>query len=234
MISCLLRGWGRLFTVHVLPPLCSGEVEYWAQRSERPPAPVLQGFQGAVHYAELETTMQGVHNSSACIAAAACLPLGSHSVWCAARAHTGAQLHVAACLASVQRPCRQALCDQLGSALIPLWSARMASQRARTVLRCVETNHQLKTDAMPALCVYQFLCWLVVCRAALPPLPPPGGAGAAGSGKPQRPLPITLVVASIDGGGLFHDAIVVRTFSTAYAVPWHVLACYRAFDPTWS
>ena len=54
-----------------------------AQRSVRPPAPVLQGFQGAVHYAELQTTMQGAHNSSACIAAGACLPLGSHSVWCA-------------------------------------------------------------------------------------------------------------------------------------------------------
>jgi nicastrin len=44
---------------------------------------VLQGFQGAVHYAELQTTMQAAHNSSACIAAGACLPLGSHSVWCA-------------------------------------------------------------------------------------------------------------------------------------------------------
>jgi hypothetical protein len=44
---------------------------------------VLQGFRGAVHYAELETTMQAAHNSSACITAGACLPLGSHSVWCA-------------------------------------------------------------------------------------------------------------------------------------------------------
>lgn len=69
--------------MHVLVPLGSGEGECRAQRSVRPPAPVLQGFQGVVHYAELEATMQAAHNSSACIAAAACLPLGSHSVWCA-------------------------------------------------------------------------------------------------------------------------------------------------------
>jgi hypothetical protein len=58
---------------------------------------------------------------------------------------------------------------------------------------------------------------LAPCRAALPPLPPPGGVGAAGSGKQQHPLPITLVVASVDSGGLFHDAIVVRVCSAVYA-----------------
>lgn len=47
-------------------------------------AQLLQGFSGAVHYAELQTTMQAAHNSSACIADSSCLPLGGHSVWCVA------------------------------------------------------------------------------------------------------------------------------------------------------
>ena len=64
-----------------------------------------------------------------------------------------------------------------------------------------------------------------LCRAALPPLPPPAGAGTAGSRKQQRPLPITLVVASVDGSGLFHDSIVVtinflRRHTQCCAVCW--------------
>lgn len=44
----------------------------------------------------------------------------------------------------------------------------------------------------------------------------------------QQPLPITLVVASVDGGGLFHDAIVVGIYCPAYAVLCHVLLFHRA------
>ncbi len=86
----------------------------------------MQGIAGAVHQGELKVEMSARHNSSACVAAGACLPLGGHSVW-----------------------------------------------------------------------------------AALPPLPP---AGAKGAGEPQEALPVTLVVASIDAGGLFHDSVVVSLY----------------------
>ena len=40
-----------------------------------------QGFRGAVHYAELRSEMTAQQDSDACLEAAACLPLGGHSVW---------------------------------------------------------------------------------------------------------------------------------------------------------
>ena len=43
----------------------------------------MQGFTGALQTALLDTTMAGKHNSTACLAAGACDPLGGHSVWAA-------------------------------------------------------------------------------------------------------------------------------------------------------
>lgn len=94
------------------------------------PTVQLQGIAGAVHQGELKCEMSARHNSSACVAAGACLPLGGHSVW-----------------------------------------------------------------------------------AALPPLPPLPQAGAEGTGEPQEALPVTLVVASIDASGLFHDSVMVSLYS---------------------
>ena len=48
-----------------------------------PLATLLQGYKGALHAAKLDSDMAGKHNSSSCIAARTCQPLGSHSVWAA-------------------------------------------------------------------------------------------------------------------------------------------------------
>jgi hypothetical protein len=40
----------------------------------------LQGWEGAIHFAELQSKMLADDNSHACLTAGTCLPLGSHSV----------------------------------------------------------------------------------------------------------------------------------------------------------
>lgn len=135
---------------------------------------LLQGFEGAVQYAELQATMHGARNSSACIAGAACLPLGSHSVWCAG-------------LCSPAIICR---------------TMRASGHHAWQPYR-------FEAAFNPAM-IYVLSLAAVCYRAALPPLLPPGTREGAASGERQQPLPITLVVASVNGGGLFHDSIVVR------------------------
>ncbi len=49
--------------------------------------------------------------------------------------------------------------------------------------------------------------------AAQPPLPPPAAADAAEGPKQEAAvrLPVTLVLASVDTSGMFHDSLVVRT-----------------------
>ena len=42
-----------------------------------------QGFTGSLHRATVRSQMLGAGDSSACLAARTCLPLGGHSVWAA-------------------------------------------------------------------------------------------------------------------------------------------------------
>ena len=106
------------------PPAASGcGVPYSQQRCWESAEVCMQGGAGAQHVAELRAPMAADGNSSQCIAARTCLPLGAHSVW-----------------------------------------------------------------------------------AALPPLPADADADAR---------PLLLVLAGVDGDGLFHDQIRVRRTSTA-------------------